>query len=140
MRWFASYRGFSGFSRIAAIAVSSALVVTVAPSADASVVAVSVVAAESAAGPKAVTERPDAVSAEIAARTQKSRVEVTGARTDSATTFVNPDGTVTVENSQGVVRVRRGDGWVPVDMDLVKTDAGWSPKASPVPVTFTAGS
>jgi RHS repeat-associated protein len=138
MRWFASTRGFPALTRAAVVVVSAALVVTVGPAVD-----VSLVAAADAVAPAAatttVTERPDVVSAQIAARTQESRVEVTGARTESSTTFVNADGTVTVEASQGAVRVRRGEGWVPVDMDLAKTAGGWAPKASPVPVTFTAG-
>ena len=140
MRWFATTHGFSGWSRTAAVGVSAALVVTFAGSVDAAAEPAAAKAAKLVKEPAAtVAGRPDVVSARLAARAQKSRVEVTGARTESSSTFVNPNGSVTVEKSLGAVRVKRGDGWTPVDMSLVKTKAGWAPKASPMPVTFTAG-
>jgi len=86
-----------------------------------------------------LSEQPDVASAQATAQEQHSRVEITDERTETSTTFANPDGTITVDTALGAVRVHRATGWVPVDMRLVKTAEGWVPKASPTPVTFTAG-
>lgn len=86
-----------------------------------------------------VTERPDAISASIAARTQGSRVEVTDARSETSTTFANPDGSVTVDDALSPVRVRRGDRWLPVDLSLLPSGEGLRPAASPADVHLSRG-
>ena len=43
--------------------------------------------------PAVVSSAPDVVAARVAARAQGARVEVEGLRSESSTTFVNPDGT-----------------------------------------------
>jgi RHS repeat-associated protein len=86
-----------------------------------------------------VRQRPDRVSAMLAAQAQKSRVEVTGDRTDTSTTFANPNGTVTVEHSAGPVRVRHGDGWADVDLSLERAGGVLRPKASPVDLEVGSG-
>ena len=96
------------------------------------------VAAPRAAAAK-VTELPDAVSAALAARNQRARVEITGARTASTTTWANPDGTFTTDSASGPVRVRRGDDWVPVDTTLADTGAAVTPAAATAQVEFSDG-
>ncbi|HVK20012.1 MAG TPA: DNRLRE domain-containing protein [Actinokineospora sp.] len=60
------------------------------------------------------------------------RVEALAERTESSTTWVNPDGTRTTEMNNGPIRVRRGDTWVPVDLTLVAgADGVVRPKAHP---------
>jgi RHS repeat-associated protein len=138
VRRFASSHGFSGSSRTIAIGVTAALVTTFAGA-----VGTSTQAAPRAARPghaaAPVKERADLVSARIAARNQRTPVEVTNARTETSSTFINPNGTVTVDRSLGPVRVRHGQGWAPIDLTLVKSAAGWTPRSSPVPVTFSGG-
>ncbi|WP_243407460.1 DNRLRE domain-containing protein [Frankia canadensis] len=89
-----------------------------------------------ASGP---AERPDLVSAQLAARAEKRRVEVTDARSESTSTFVNPDGTITVDSYSGIRRVRRGDGWADVDPTLVLADGKVTPKVAKAGIVLSAG-
>ncbi|MER7754508.1 hypothetical protein ABTY15_21135, partial [Kitasatospora sp. NPDC097643] len=76
------------------------------------------------------TEAPDEASALLAARLQKRRIEVTGARTEFTTLWANPDGTLTSDRSTGPIRMKVGEAWVPVDTTLVQTpDGKVAPKA-----------
>ena len=85
-----------------------------------------------AAAKKDVTERPDAVSAAVTARATGKPVEDLSARTESATTVVNPDGTHTVQDYGSPVRVQKADAsWANVDFNLVKqADGAYAPKVS----------
>lgn len=66
------------------------------------------------------------------ARSQNKPVEVLSARTESSTTFANPDGSYTTQVHGGPIRVRRGNEWAPVDLTLVKgADGRIRPKAHP---------
>lgn len=97
-------------------------------------------AADSPPAPR-VASRPDPVSAQLAAKVQGSRVEVSAAETATATTYANPDGTFTVEHASGPVRVAQPDGsWRPLDLALKADVAGrLAPAAAPQAVTFSAG-
>lgn len=77
-----------------------------------------------------VTERPDALSAMMAARKQHSRVEVMSERTETSQTFANPDGSWTSSQYPGPVRVKDASGsWHPVDTTLVQDAKGaWHPR------------
>jgi RHS repeat-associated protein len=87
-----------------------------------------------------VTERPDETSARITARIQGSRVEITDDRTETTTTWVNPDGSLTTDSAVAPVRARGGGGaWKPIDYDLVASDGGFAPKASTHDVWFSGG-
>ncbi len=85
-------------------------------------------------------ERPDLVSAQLTARAQKRRIEVTGLRTESTTAYVNPDGTMTVDSYSGIRRVRAGDGWADVDTTLVVADGKVTPKVTKAGIVLSAGS
>lgn len=80
--------------------------------------------------------RPDLVSAQVLASATGHRVEVTSERTESTTTFVETNGTLTMEAAPGPVRVRRGDGWVPLDTTLELDATGVHPRAVPDDVVF----
>ncbi len=70
-------------------------------------------------------ERPDAVSAMVTARASGKRVEVVAARTETTTTWANPDGTTTLEGHSGVVRFRDQQGsWRDVDLTLAQRPDG----------------
>ncbi|MFE2729280.1 ricin-type beta-trefoil lectin domain protein [Kitasatospora sp. NPDC059327] len=85
-------------------------------------------------------EAPDEASALLSARLQGHRVEVTGARTETATLWANPDGTLTADRSTGPIRMRIGEAWVPVDTTLVRTaDGKVAPKAHPEGLVFEGG-
>jgi large repetitive protein len=88
-----------------------------------------------------VAERPDAVSAMVAAQAQASRVEDLSQRTESTRTFANPDGTWSTEMATGPERVQREDGsWVDIDTTLVRDGAGaWVPQAAAAEVSFSDG-
>ncbi|MFJ2862441.1 ricin-type beta-trefoil lectin domain protein [Kitasatospora sp. NPDC087314] len=86
------------------------------------------------------TEAPDEASALLSARLQKRRIEVTNARTEFTTLWVNPDGTLTSDRSTGPIRMKVGEAWVPVDTTLVQTpDGKVVPKAHPGGVVFEGG-
>ncbi|MFE9747141.1 LamG-like jellyroll fold domain-containing protein [Saccharothrix saharensis] len=87
-----------------------------------------------------VAEAPEETSAMLAALRQGSRVEAASLRTESATTFANPDGTWTLEQSTGPVRVRRSAGWVRVDRTLDRApDGSLTTRATTAGVTFSGG-
>ncbi|MFJ6633538.1 hypothetical protein ACIQMR_19445 [Streptomyces sp. NPDC091376] len=68
------------------------------------------------------------------------RVEVTALRTESSTTYVNPDGSVTEESTTGPTRVKDGDGaWRDVDTTLVHRDGGVRPKQAAADIRFSGG-
>jgi hypothetical protein len=95
--------------------------------------------ADQPAPPETVTARPDVASARIAAEAQGTQVEVTSLEDEYSNTYANPDGTLTTDTSQAPLRVMQNGAWVNVDYTLQHVDGGWSPKASPVAVTFSDG-
>ncbi|MET9035290.1 DNRLRE domain-containing protein [Streptomyces mirabilis] len=64
-------------------------------------------------------------SARLKAKIQNRRIEVTDARTETSTTYVNPDGTVTQEAYAGPIRFKDDQGkWQGVDPSLVQEADG----------------
>ncbi|MGW7304263.1 DNRLRE domain-containing protein [Streptomyces sp. NPDC054835] len=91
-------------------------------------------AADSATAPYA-TEAADLASAQLAARLSGKRVEALSERTESTTTWANPDGSVTLDAAAGPVRFRdeESDKWQDIDVDLAKTvDGSIEAKAHPL--------
>ncbi|MGW2401359.1 hypothetical protein ACWCYY_32855, partial [Kitasatospora sp. NPDC001664] len=87
-----------------------------------------------------VNEAPDEASALLAARLNKRRIEVTGARTANTTLWANPEGTLTQDIASGPVRMKSGGAWVPVDTTLVeRPDGKVAPKAHPESLEFAGG-
>ncbi|MGW3558155.1 DNRLRE domain-containing protein [Streptomyces sp. NPDC000963] len=84
--------------------------------------------------PAAGTDRPealgpaeaaDAASAALMARLQNRRIEVLSERTETATTWVNPNGSTTLEAASGPVRFKDSAGrWRSVDADLIRRADG----------------
>ncbi|HZD72203.1 MAG TPA: hypothetical protein VFA45_25790 [Actinomycetes bacterium] len=79
--------------------------------------------------------RSEKVAAIQAARRRGHRVEITGLRRESSTTFANPDGTFTSHLSQGPERVKTPAGWREVDPTLVRDAAGVHPQSGSVRTT-----
>ncbi|MFI5935384.1 RHS repeat-associated core domain-containing protein [Actinoplanes sp. NPDC051494] len=74
----------------------------------------------------------DEAAALISARLCGGNVAIAGATTETSTAVALPTGQVEQTISAAPVRVRRGAGWVPVDLDLVRNaDGTVSPKAAP---------
>ncbi|WP_188188182.1 DNRLRE domain-containing protein [Nonomuraea sp. SYSU D8015] len=67
---------------------------------------------------------PDEASARLSARLTGKRVEIADARTETTTTYANPDGTLTVDSFAGPVRFRRDGAWAPVDITLTRAPSG----------------
>jgi len=64
-------------------------------------------------------------AARLKAKIQNRRIEVTGARSETSTTYVNPGGTVTEQAYSGPIRFRDGHGvWRQVDASLTLADDG----------------
>ncbi|MFE1230260.1 DNRLRE domain-containing protein [Streptomyces sp. NPDC058745] len=72
------------------------------------------------------TEASDIPSAQVAARLSGKRVEALSERTESTTSWANPDGTVTLDAAAGQIRFRdeATDKWQDIDVDLAKTADG----------------
>nr|WSX81776.1 DNRLRE domain-containing protein [Streptomyces sp. NBC_00899] len=71
-------------------------------------------------------------SARVAARLSGRRVEALSERSETSTTWVNADGSLTSEISAGPIRFRDGSQWRPVDLDLVAAaDGSVAPKGHP---------
>ncbi|MFJ9660503.1 RHS repeat-associated core domain-containing protein [Streptomyces griseoflavus] len=82
-----------------------------------------------AKGPAAAA---DIASAKVAARLYGKRVEALSERTETSTTWVNKDGSLTTELAAGPVRFERdGGGWTDIDIELRETDGVIAPKAHP---------
>ncbi|WP_229840277.1 DNRLRE domain-containing protein [Streptomyces roseolilacinus] len=93
-----------------------------------------------AAKPLGPAEAADAPTAMLLARLQQRRIEITGERTESTTTWAGPDGTTTVEAFTGAVRVKDAQGvWRPVDMTLVDAGEGVRPRRAAADVTLSDG-
>ncbi|WP_157457132.1 hypothetical protein [Dermabacter vaginalis] len=75
----------------------------------------------------------DFPSAAIRARATGQRVEVTAERSESSTTWVNPDGSVTTEQFAAPVRFKNDKGeWASFNTDLVeKADGSLAPASVP---------
>ncbi|WP_432122460.1 DNRLRE domain-containing protein, partial [Streptomyces sp. S1] len=69
------------------------------------------------------TEAADLPSATVAARLSGKRVEALSERTESSTTWANPDGTATTDAASGPVRFRDGatGAWRDIDVELMKS-------------------
>ncbi|MFE7134187.1 RHS repeat-associated core domain-containing protein [Streptomyces sp. NPDC057638] len=80
-----------------------------------------------------VTQAADIASARVAARLSGARVEALSERTETSTTWVNKDGSLTTELTSGPVRFQEpgSDEWRDVDLDLVPAAGGVEPKAHP---------
>ncbi|MEV7280409.1 DNRLRE domain-containing protein [Streptomyces sp. NPDC093111] len=84
--------------------------------------------------PAYATEAADLPSARVAARLSGKRVEAKSERTESTTTWVNPDGTVTTDTASGPVRFRDGANgpWRDIDVELTKRDGVVAAKSHPL--------
>ncbi|MFJ6104210.1 DNRLRE domain-containing protein [Streptomyces sp. NPDC092359] len=94
--------------------------------AEAAVAAPAVLPAAGSQGPAPVTSAPDVRSARVAARLSGKPVEALSERTETSTTWVNEDGSLTTELSAGPVRFEdpaTGD-WRDVDVELTTAPDG----------------
>ncbi|WP_420717809.1 DNRLRE domain-containing protein [Streptomyces sp. XY152] len=78
-----------------------------------------------------VSAASDIASAKVAARLSGRRVEALSERTETSTTWVNKDGSLTTELSAGPVRFKQDSIWVDVDVNLRASDDGVAPVAHP---------
>jgi hypothetical protein len=85
------------------------------------------------------TQRPDQVSAQLLARRSGHRVEVTGLRSETTSTWANPDGTLTSDIASAPVRVRTASGWRDIDSTLVADAGGVHPRVARAGVRFSPG-
>ena len=91
----------------------------------------------SALPPHSATD-PAAV-ATAQAQISGQRVEIVAKRSETDTTYANPDGTFTTEISAGPVRVMQGNNFVPVDPTLVAANGVVSPRATKGNIALSAG-
>ena len=80
------------------------------------------------------------VDAIAQAQISGQRVEVVANRTDTDTTYANPDATLTTDVSAGPVRVKQYGAWVGVDPTLVAANGIVTPQATEGNVAFAGGS
>ncbi|QNA75393.1 RHS repeat-associated core domain-containing protein [Streptomyces sp. So13.3] len=78
------------------------------------------------------TTAADIPSARVAARLSGQQVEALSERSETSTTWVNANGSLTTELSAGPIRFKDNGQWRPVDLDLVQgSDGSIAPKAHP---------
>ncbi|WP_162824210.1 DNRLRE domain-containing protein [Peterkaempfera bronchialis] len=134
--------GLAAPRRLASVAVvtSLALLIGLGEPIEPSSAKATAAPSESAPAKTAPAEAPDAASALLAARLQDRRIEITGERTDSTTSWANPDGTTTVESYTGPIRVLDEHGtWRPVDTTLVEADGTVQPAMAAADMSFSGG-
>ena len=88
--------------------------------------------------PQVDPSNPESVALDKAQRTGE-KVEILSARTETQTTFANPQGTLTTELSAGPIRIRRGDGFVPIDTTLEVLGGAVVPKAAQGQIEISNG-
>ncbi|WP_435296861.1 DNRLRE domain-containing protein [Streptomyces sp. YPW6] len=82
--------------------------------------------------PEGPREAADVLSAKVAAKLYGKRVEALSERTETSTTWVNKDGSLTTELTAGPVRFEENGAWTDVDVALRETaDGGVEAKAHP---------
>ncbi|MEV5578762.1 DNRLRE domain-containing protein [Streptomyces parvus] len=82
--------------------------------------------------PEGPREAADVLSAKVAAKLYGKRVEALSERTETSTTWVNKDGSLTTELTAGPVRFEEKGAWTDVDVELRETaDGGVEAKAHP---------
>ncbi|MGX4735377.1 DNRLRE domain-containing protein [Kitasatospora griseola] len=87
---------------------------------------------QGAKGAQWATSAADVPSARVAARLSGQRVEALSERTETSTTWVNKDGSLTTELFAGPVRFQRDGQWTDVDLTLEQqADGSVAPKAHP---------
>ena len=87
-----------------------------------------------------VSQAADVASARVAARLAGHRVEAVSERTETSTTWVNPNGSLTSEVGAGPVRFKRAGVWTDIDVSLVKAaDGSVAPKAHPNNLRLAGG-
>jgi len=108
-------------ARHLAMAVSLVLAVTVLASWH---VAPAAAAPKPKAAAKAPSEAADIPSARVAARLSGKRVEALSERSETSTTWVNPNGSLTSELSAGPTRFKQNGQWVDVDVTFAEQADG----------------
>jgi len=93
--------------RLVAVVVSFALLATALQVREPAVAAPAADPKPSAAK---VTSRPDLMSAVLTARSHGSKVEVESLRTETSTTWANPDGTMTTDAHMAPIRFKTAKG------------------------------
>lgn len=132
-----SVRG-SRLPRFVSVLLTVALVVS---GVEAVTVAVAGRVAPAAADPATtdVTEAATRFLAAQYAQAQGHKVEVTSERTQSTSTFADPDGSWTLQAATQPVRALVNGVWQPVDPTLVSDSGGVHPKVSAEAMTFSGG-
>ncbi|MET9411782.1 DNRLRE domain-containing protein [Streptomyces sp. NPDC002935] len=88
-------------------------------------------------GPAGKLSAPDVPSALAEAKRSGKRVEALSERTETSTTWVDQDGSLTTELTAGPVRFDRNGSWVTVDTDLTeRRDGTVAAKAHPASLTL----
>lgn len=89
---------------------------------------------------KKVTEAADVNAARVAARLSGNRVEVLSERTETSTTYAEPDGSLSAELFQAPVRIRESDGaWADIDTELERVGRDYEPRTALADITVSGG-
>ncbi|MGW0703451.1 DNRLRE domain-containing protein [Streptomyces sp. NPDC002867] len=84
-------------------------------------------------------EAPDLASARLAAALRGKRVEALSERTETSSTWANPNGTLTTETASGPFRVKEGGEWKQLDTTLVDTGERLEPQVALADVELSDG-
>lgn len=126
---------------VTAVAATVAVVVSGAVTASATPRVVPVAKAAKAAVAQSGPSAPDEVSAQLTARAKGSPVEVESLRTETSSTWANPDGTMTTRQHGGPIRYRDAKGkWVDVNLSMAsRADGTAGPKGHAFGLSVAGG-
>ncbi|MEU3652236.1 DNRLRE domain-containing protein [Streptomyces sp. NPDC032161] len=89
---------------------------------------------------KKVTEAADVNAARVAARLSGYRVEALSERTETSTTYAEPDGSLSAEVFAAPVRMREDNGaWADIDTELERVDGDYEPRTALADITVSGG-
>ncbi|MDF9816770.1 hypothetical protein M2266_006001 [Streptomyces sp. SPB162] len=128
------------WTRRIAVSVAVAMAVTMLDGTSAAIAVPEKPAPQQAAKSYA-TSAADIPSARVAARLSGKQVEALSERSETSTTWVNANGSLTTEVSAGPIRFEDDGQWRSVDLDLVQNaDGSVAPKAHPRGLKLAGGS
>ncbi|MDX3615694.1 DNRLRE domain-containing protein [Streptomyces europaeiscabiei] len=84
-------------------------------------------------------EADDEATARLLAQAQDRRIEILSARTETGSTYANPDGTLTAEAFAAQVRVKEDGRWKELDTSLSDTGTALTPDTAAADITVSDG-
>ncbi len=86
-----------------------------------------------------LAEAEDESTARVLAQAENRRIEILSKRTETGSTYANPDGTLTAEAFAAQIRVKEDGKWEDIDTTLSDTGADLTPETAAADITVSDG-